>query len=162
MKNGNYYLKRDNLTGEVIYLDYEKIKGYDLTPKTNIEDAIRVNKIIMVNPGLSEKLITKKIEIKIRYLLKKLQEFDEDPSGGDEGDVQNTLMDAEKLKVMLLNNYVKYLGNTYGALTLNKIQTIINRLNEILIKKANIRNYYMENDGLYYLDEEEPKKGRGR
>ena len=63
---------------------------------------------------------------------------------------------------MLLNNYVKYLGNTYGALTLNKIQTIINRLNEILIKKANIRNYYMENDGLYYLDEEEPKKGRGR
>ena len=101
MKNGNYYLKRDNLSGEVIYLDYEKIKGYDLTPKTNIEDAIRVNKIIMVNPGLSEKLITKKIEIKIRYLLKKLQEFDEDPSGGDEGDVQNTLMDAEKLKVML-------------------------------------------------------------
>lgn len=162
MREGNYYLRRDSLTGEAVYIDYERIKGYDLTPKTNIEDAIRVNKIIMVNPSLSEKLIRKKIEIKIRYLVAKLEEFDSDPSGGDEGGIRDTLMDAERLKLTLLNNYKKYLGNTYGSLSLKKIQIIINELRTKLYDKVNMRKFYENSGELYYLEEEETKKGRGR
>ena len=113
MEKCNYYLYKDKHTGEVLYLEYEKLKGYPITPKTKIEDAISVSKIIFINPTLSEKLIRKKVEIKIRALLKKMDEIDEDPNGGDEGAIQATLMDAEKLKLNILNNYVKYLGNTY-------------------------------------------------
>lgn len=162
MHEGNYYLKRDSLTGEAVYIDYEKIEGYDITPKTNIEDAIRVNKIIMVNPSLSEKLIRKKVEIKLRYLIAKLEEFDSDPSGGDEGGIKNCIMDAEKLKVLLLNNYKKYLGNTYGSLALKKIQVIINQLSIKLYDKVNIQTTYSNPDELYYLEEEETKRGRRR
>ena len=61
MNKGNYYLRKDKLSGEILYLEYDKIEGYDITPKTKIEDAIKVNKIIFVNPSLSEKLIRKKI-----------------------------------------------------------------------------------------------------
>lgn len=160
MRKGNYYLHRDNLSGEILYLEYDKIKGYDITPKTKIEDAIRVNKIIFVNPSLSEKLIRKKIEIKVRSLVKKLEEFDDDPSGGDEGSIKNTLMDAERLKLMMLNNYRKYLGNTYGSLSMKKIQIITNQLRIKLYNKINQRRAY-END-LYYLDDDEPMRGRGR
>lgn len=229
MRKGNYYLKRDNLSGEILYLEYDKIKGYDITPKTNIEDAIRVNKIVFVNPSLSEKLIRKKVEIKIRYLIKNLEEFESDPSGGDEGAIRNSLMDAERLKVMLLNEYKRYLGNTYGSFSMKKVQIIINQLRIKLYDKVtqrriyesmnmnynpnyNHKNYqglnydFMNNlgmgkiekeitpkvdiikneenlsinkkphkktgikssmdmnmdDNLYYLDDEEPKRGRGR
>ena len=162
MNKGNYYLRKDNLSGEIVYIDYEMLKGYDITPKTNIEDAIKVNKIIFVNPSLSEKLIRKKVEIKIRALIAKLEEFETDPTGGDEDGIKHTLMDAERLKLSLLNNYKKYLGNTYGSLSLKKIQIIINQLRIKLYDKVNMRRFYENPSELYYLDQEETKKGRGR
>ena len=68
---------------EILYLEYDKIEGYDITPKTKIEDAIKVNKIVFVNPSLSEKLIKKKIDIKLRMFLNKLKEFDIDDEDSD-------------------------------------------------------------------------------
>ena len=153
MRRGNYYLHRDNLSGEILYLEYDKIKGYDITPKAKIGDAIKVNKIVFVNPSLSEKLIRKKIEIKIRYLLAKLEEIDNDPSGGDEGAIRATLMDAERLKLSILNNYRKYLGNTYGSFSIKKIQIIVNQLRIKLYNKVNQRRIFDNMEELYYLEE---------
>lgn len=167
MEKKNYYLHRNSKTGEILYLEYNKIDGYPITPKTEIENAIKVNKIVFVNPGLSEKLIRKKIEIKIRTLLAQLEKFDEDPTGGDEGEIRYSLMEAERLKLNILTKYVKYLGNTYGSFSIKKIQIIINQLRIKLYNTINQRNFYnqinqnIEND-LYYLDDEEQKKGRGR
>ena len=45
MEKGNYYLYRNQKSGEILYLEYDKIKGYPITPKTKIEDAIAVNKM---------------------------------------------------------------------------------------------------------------------
>lgn len=157
MNKLNYYLHKNNITNEVIYLEYDKLDGYPVTPKTNITDAIRVNKIIFVNPEFSEKIIRKKIEIKIRYLLRTLDEIDD----SDEGAIQNTILEAEKLRVDILNKYKKYLGNTYGELSMKKIQIVINQLRMKLFDSMTKRNYNLLND-LYYLDDEEPKRGRGR
>lgn len=157
MNKFNYYLHKDNKTGEVIYLEYDKIDGYPISPKAKLADAISVNKIIFVNPELSEKLIRKKIEIRIRYLLKALNEIDED----DDGAIKDTLMKAELLRVDMLNKYVKYLGHTYGEFSMKKIQIITNQLRMMLFENMNKRNSSYLND-LYYLDDEEPKKGRGR
>ena len=69
-------------------------------------------------------------------------------------------MDAERLKLMILNEYRKYLGNTYQSLTLKKIQIIINQLR---IKLYNIINDKRRTilDDLYYLEEDE-YRGRKR
>ncbi len=162
MENKNYYLHKNSRTGEILYLEYDKIKGYPITPKTHIEDAIEVSKIVLVNPTLSEKLTRKKVEIKIRYLLKKLEEFESDESGGEEGDIQATLMDAERLKLNIINNYIKYFGNTYGSFSIKKIQTIINQLRIKLYNKVNQRRMYEQMNQLYYLDEDVEERGRGR
>ena len=37
-------------------------------------------------------------------------------------------MIAEKLRMQIINNYVKYLGHTYESLTLKKIEIIIEQL----------------------------------
>ena len=159
MSKKNYYLKKDKKTGEVIYLEYDKIKGYNITPKSNIYDAITVNKIVFVNPSLSEKIIKKKISIKLKNLLKYLEDIDNSGSTDEDG-VRHSLMDAERLKLMILNEYRKYLGNTYQSLTLKKIQIIINQLR---IKLYNIINDKRRTilDDLYYLEEDE-YRGRKR
>ena len=159
MSKKNYYLKKDKKTGEVIYLEYDKIKGYNITPKSNIYDAITVNKIVFVNPSLSEKIIKKKISIKLKNLLKYLEDIDNSGSTDEDG-VRQSLMDSERLKLMILNEYRKYLGNTYQSLTLKKIQIIINQLR---IKLYNIINDKRRTilDDLYYLEEDE-YRGRKR
>ena len=156
----NYYLHKDSLTGEILYLEFDKIKGYPIAPKAKIIDAIEVNKIVFVNPGLSEKLIKKKIEIKIRYLLRTLDELNDDTGDNDDA-IKNTLMKAEQLRMDIINKYIKYLGNTYWELSIKKIGIVINQLRMKLFDNMNRRNYSPINE-LYYLDDEEPKRGRGR
>ena len=130
---------------------------FNFLPKTKKEDAIEVNKIVIVSPKLSEKIIKKKIEHKIAHLFKLLEEISES-GGNDEGTIRNTLMDAERLKLMIINNYIKYLGNTYASLTLKKIEVIINELRIGLYKshQKELVNYYVNN----YEEEFEEKKGR--
>ncbi len=157
MNNKNFYIEKNKKTNETVYIEYDKIKGYKITPKTKKEDAIEVNKIVIVSPTLSEKIIKKKIEHKIAYLFKLLEEISES-GGDDEGIIKKTLMDAERLKLMIINNYVKYLGNTYASLTLKKMELIINELRIGLYKshQKGIINYYFNN----YEEKEEEKKGR--
>ena len=157
----NYYLHKNKKTGEIVYFEYEKIKGYPITPKTKIEDAIEVSKIMFVNPSLKEKLLKKKVEIKIRYLLKLLEIMDTE--GADEGTIKQSIIEAEKLRVNILNRYIKYFGNTFGSYSIKKINIILNQL-KIRLYNLNMQNRIMSmyNNDLYYLDEEEPLKGRGR
>lgn len=157
MSNKNFYIEKNNQTNETVYIEYDKMKGYKITPKTKKEDAIEVNKIVIVSPRLSEKIIKKKIEHKMAYLFKLLEEISES-GGNDEGIIKKTLMDAERLKLMIINNYVKYLGNTYASLTLKKIELIINELRIGLYKsnQKELVNYYVNN----YEEEVEEKKGR--
>ena len=155
----NYYLHKDSKTGEILYLEYDKIKGYPITPKTKIDDAIEVNKIILVNPSLKDKMIKKKVEIKIKYLLRFLEIAEE--GGASDGAIQNTIMESERLKINILNRYVHYLGNEYGSLCMKQIQLIINKLKVHLLQNRFKASYLGMRPDLYY-QVDDVKKGRGR
>ncbi len=162
----NYFISKDNKTGEVVYLEYNK-NGYKVTPKTKKKDAIEVNKIIFVSPTLTEKLLKKKINSKISKLLLELNTFyDEDNSDPDsEGiRVRNQLTDAERLKINLINNYKKYLDGNYTSLTLKKIQIIIDgyqsRMNAIINKKQ--KELFIQMMSRQNTVEEDTKRGKGR
>lgn len=127
MDKRSYSISRDEKSSENVYFEYDKIDGYQVNPKVKKKDSIEVSKIVFVNDSMSEKIIRRKIDKRIDSLLlnlKMIEETDED----DEDGIRNSLMDAEKLKVQIINNYIKYLGHTYGSLTLKKIQIIINQL----------------------------------
>ena len=139
-ENKNFFLEKDKNTKETIYIEYKNIDGYKIKPKTKKEDAIEVTKIVFASPTLAEKIIKKKIDKKIAYLLNILDSLDEDNS--DSGDViRNSLVEAERLKLMIISTYVKYLGNTYQSLTLKKIQIIINELRLKLYMLKDSNNY---------------------
>lgn len=159
----NYYISKDNKTGEIVYLEYDK-NGYKITPKKNKKDTIEVNKIVFVSPTLTEKLIKKKIERKIEKLLYELNKIDIDDESSDEGNttmIRNMLEESEKLRINIINNYKKYLGNSYSTLTLKKMQIITEgyraKLGIILERNT---NRILTN--LINQDIEETKKGKGR
>ena len=165
MKRKNYYLHKDLKTGEILYFEYDKIKGFPVTPKTKIEDAIDVHKIIFVNPTLQEKLLRKKVEVKLRGFYHLLEEFNDD--GGSRGEIQATIMQAEHLKLNILTRDVHYFGNTYANFSMSQLQMIVRQL-RVCLYQAMQREHYQSllkqqmTDDLYYLDEEQNEKGRGR
>ena len=160
MDKKNYSVSRVQNTGEVIYFEYDKVDGYRVNPKTKKEDTIGVSKIIFVNDDMSEKIIRRKIDKRIAYLLKQLKLIEQEDNP-DESGIKRSLMDAEKLKLQIINNYVKYLGHTYHGLTLKKIQIIINQLRYKLYTIRDIErenNLYFDNNLGY--GEREGRRGR--
>lgn len=162
----SYFISKDNKTGEVVYLEYNK-EGYKVTPRAKKKDAIEVNKIIFVSPTLTQKLIKKKINSKISKLLLELNTFYDEDSGDSNSEgirVRNQLMEAEKLKLNLINNYKKYLDGNYTGLTLKKLQIIIDgfnsRMNAIINKKQ--KELFIQMMSKENFIEEETKRGKGR
>ena len=60
--------------------------------------------------------------------MEQLRIIDEDDSGDNEGIIRKSLMEAEKFRLHIINEYIKYLGHTYGSLTLKKMEIIIEQL----------------------------------
>ena len=161
MDKRSYSISRDESTAESVLLEYDRLDGYKVSPKTKKKDAIEVSKIVFVNDSMSEKIIRKKIDKKIAYLLLQLKMIEENENP-DEGGIKRNLMDAEKLKLQIINNYVKYLGNTYQGLTLKKIQIIINQLRFKLYTIRDLereRNFFFGREEIEY-GEREGRRGR--
>jgi len=166
MDKRSYSISRDEKSSENVYFEYDKVDGYQVNPKVKKKDLIEVSKIVFVNDSMSEKIIRRKIDKRIESLLLDLKRIEES-DGDDEDGIRKSLMDAEKLRVQIINNYIKYLGNTYGSLTLKKIQIIVNQLRYKLymIKDMERQNmirdmFYHREDDVKEYGEREGRKGR--
>lgn len=155
----SYYVSKNKDKKEIVCFEIENVVGYELKPKVKNKDGIQVSKIVIVNPEFSEKIIRKKIDKKITYLLDQLKIIDQDDSGDNEGDIRRSLMDAEKLRLQILNKYIKYLGHTYGSLTMKKIQLITEQLRyKLYYIEVMKREMYLSQ----VSQEEEKESRRGR
>lgn len=161
----NYFISKDNKSGEIIYLEYDK-NGYKVTPKRKKEDAIEVNKIVFVSPSLTEKLLKKKIDNKLTKLLYELNAINidnEDNDSSNDGRIRDMLKEAERLKINIINNYKKYLGNTYSILSLKKLEIIIEGYRaKLYVIKERENEKLLLNMFNNSLAEEPSKKGKGR
>lgn len=155
----SYYVSKNKDKKEIVCFEIENVVGYELKPKVKNKDGIQVSKIVIVNPEFSEKIIRKKIDKKITYLLDQLKIIDQDDNGDNEGDIRRSLMDAEKLRLQILNKYIKYLGHTYGSLTMKKIQLITEQLRyKLYYIEVMKREMYLNQ----VSQEEEKESRRGR
>lgn len=161
-KNKLYYIEKNSETREMVYVDFDKVPFYEFSPKVKKEDAISVNKIVFVSPTMSEKLIKKRIEKKIEGYLKIIKYLDENEDTSS-GEIRKCLVDAERYKLKIIQEYVKYLGNTYASLTLEKMEVIIKKLRENLYleqSKERIINLLMTNSNNEEIIEERNHKRR--
>ena len=61
--NQKFLVVKNKDEKEIKYFEYDKVKGYNISPKNNVkfEDAINVNRMILINPSLIEKMVDKKV-----------------------------------------------------------------------------------------------------
>lgn len=162
----NYFISKDNQSGEIVYLEYNK-DGYKITPKAKKKDAIEVNKIIFVSPNLTKKLIKKKIDKKVEKLLYELNLINIDDDASDSGNtekIRDMLKEAEKLRFNIISTYKKYLGNSYCTLTLKKMQIIIEgyKAKLYVIKEREQTKMLYSMFSKIGVNEVPEKKGKGR
>lgn len=134
-----YFVVKDRNDMSITYFEYDKVEGYDLNPKNvKIKDAIDVNKMIVVNPSMIEKLAFKKVSSKfeklVRMLMYVLSENNDDETGETYREALNYIT---KLRLEVLTKYKNKLKE-------QDLETFIKKL-DILESEIKIRLNYMIN-----------------
>lgn len=151
MISKRYHIIKNREDKSITYFEYDKLDGYDLSPKKNakIEDAINVNKIVIINPSLANKVAKKKVDIKFKRLLKLLNIiFETDDETGSA--YHQGLDELERLRQELVDKYKKYLED-------DEFDTMDKKLG-ILEHELKVRLFYLEKD----LEFEMEKEGKSR
>lgn len=133
MKEKKFVVTKDHKTDAITYMEYEKIKGINFNPKSNVkfEDMINVDKMVIINDSFIKKIIDKKCKIKLESILRMLSIiFENEDESGDAMDI--ALDELEKFKSILRNKYKEYMEKQKYELMLKKIEILEN---EVKIRK---------------------------
>lgn len=132
-----YFVVKDRNDMSITYFEYDKVEGYDLNPKNvKIKDAIDVNKMIVVNPSMIEKLAFRKVSAKfeklVRMLMFVLSESNDDETGETYREALNYIT---KLRLEVLTKYKNKLKE-------EDLETMLKKL-DILETEVKLRLNYM-------------------
>ncbi len=121
-----YILIRSTLKGKI---EKEELKGYTINPKNNPKrtDVISVKNLKIIEESFSENVAKKNINKKLQQLLILMKKVLDTESDDDDFLV---LDEADRIKSLLLNEYVKVLGEDYRKSILKKIDYIVKEFNE--------------------------------
>ncbi len=104
-----YLIKKNDKTQEIVYLDYD-INGYIFKPNNKSTSSLTVNKVVVVNPSMIDKILT----IKFNSLFKRIAYqvyrivYDSDAS---EGDAMLVLDEVKRLKNIITHKYQQFLSD---------------------------------------------------
>ena len=131
-------------------MEYDKIDGYQITPKNNLKftDAINVKSMILINPSLIEKMVDIKARIRFNHQINLLAIIYEDDDTTGEG-LRLAHTEAEKFRMEIINKYKKYISD-------EKLELLENKL-AILEDELNLRMQY-----LLAANEELQREGKSR
>ncbi len=132
----NYLIKKNAKTNEIIYFDYN-LDGYTFNPKLDSDSYLNVNKVVIINPRLIDKILTIKFDAlfkKIAY--KTLRVVEADDAGED--DAKLVLDEVMRLRSIVLNKYQKFLSREKEELFLKKIRYLEN---ELRVKILMVKDY---------------------
>lgn len=151
MLDKRYHIIKNKDDKSITYFEYDKMEGYDLSPKKGIkiEDAINVQKVVIINPTLANKVAKKKIDLKFRKLVTLLNViFETDDETGSA--YHQGLDEVNRLRMELINKYKKYLQES-------EFDTMEKKLG-ILEHELKVRLYYLEQQ----YEKENIKEGKAR
>lgn len=143
--NNHYYICKKGDETEIVYLDYDKLKGFDFNPRNKVKyDGIIVNKMAIIKPSMIEKVLKKKIKRKLDLYLKLIIRFIESDDSDNGDTLREALNDLTRYKSIIQNKYKKYLDEKYLSILLKKIAILDYELNSKLISLEN--EYYEEKE----------------
>ena len=153
MINKRYLVVKNKEDKAITYFEYDKINGFDYSPKkgTKIEDAINVNKVVIINPTLANKVAKKKVDIKFKKLIQLLNiVFETDDETGTA--YREALDEVNRLRMEVINKYKKQLAE-------DEFETIEKKL-KILETELKVRLFYLEDSKNYTNEQEIGRRSR--
>lgn len=145
MSEKHYYINKKNPNKEIIFLDYDKLKGLDFSPRNIVKyDGIVVNKMIIIKPSMIEKVLKRKIKKKLDLYLKLIIKFIESNDSDNGESIREALNDLTRYKSIIAHKYRKYLDEKYLKLLIKKIALLEYELNS----KLQIYNDYVYEEEL--------------
>lgn len=153
-KEQRFLVVKNKDSKDIKYFEYDKLSGYNIkpNPKLKFQDAINVNRMILINPSLIEKMVDKKVKRKFDYLINLLSVVYENDDDTGEG-LRLALDEAEKFRMELINKYKQYIKEEKFELLLKKIA--------ILEDELFLRMQYIINRE-FYMEPEEKVEGKSR
>ena len=151
MLDKRYHIVKNRDDKTITYFEYDKMDGYDLSPKKGIKiaDAINVTKVVIINPSLANKVASKKLDLKFRKLVKLLNIiFETDDETGTA--YHQGLDEVNRLKMELINKYKKHLTDEEADLMEKKLG--------ILEHELKVRLHFLEQQ----MEYENVKEGKSR
>jgi hypothetical protein len=134
MSERHYYINKKDSSKEIIYLDFDKLKGFNFSPKNSMKyDGIVVNKMVIIKPSMIEKVLKKKIKKKLDLYLKLIIKFIESENGDNGESIREALNDLTRYKNIIAYKYRKYLDEKYLKLLIKKIAVLEYELNSKLL-----------------------------
>lgn len=123
--NQRFLVIKNKDSKTIKYFEYDKLDGYNIHPKQNVkfQNAINVNKMIIINPTLIEKLVDKKIKHKFNNLINLLSFVYENDDATSDG-LELALNETEKFRMELINKYKKYLSEEKQSLMEKKLEIL--------------------------------------
>ena len=124
-----FLVVKDKDDKTIKYFEYDKLQGYCVTPKKNVrfQDAINVDRMILINPTLIEKMIDKKVKRRFEYLINLISVVCESEDESGDG-YYLALNEAEKFRREIFNKYRNYLTEEKLQLLEKKIAILEDEL----------------------------------
>ena len=141
----SHSIKKENNNNEIVYINGE-LKGYDFNPKDSSNNNLKINQIVIVNPTLTDKILTIKFKQKYkRILMITLSILNGAIEDTTTGDIEIVLDEIAKMRDILLNKYKKFLKKEKERVFLEQLRGLENSLRAKLFE---IREYelYLNNE----------------
>ena len=120
-----FVIKKDAETDVITYMEYEKLKGLKMKPKrdANFEDMIKVDEVVVINPSLIEKLISKKCTRNFKKIVKMMSIIYDDDSDDDSG-YMLILDEIERFRNLIISKYKEYMEEKEYNTLLKKLNLL--------------------------------------
>lgn len=160
MFNNKYLIVKKKNDKAITYFEYDKMEGLSFQPKNNVKmfDGINVNKVVVINPSLINKISNKKLDLRFRKIIKLLSTIYETDEDSDEG-LNEVLNEVNRLKKELINKYKKYILEEEYEMYMKKIMIINEEIkNRLYYLQLNYRK--MKENNMVYEEKLENHKSR--
>ena len=149
----NCYQLYKNIAFNKIIIDYNKLNGFDITPKNSSRYGINVTKLDVIKGSFIHQILKKRIKRKLELYLKFIVNYMDD--GDDDGASLNQILDdLKRYKQILQYRYSKYLKE-------KQTETLLKKL-DLIERELSIKVFIIEEKEKAYENEDEITNSRRR
>lgn len=140
MKSIKYLLYKDKVNKDIVYVEYAKEQKFEVKPKNAIDSYMDVDKLVIISPNFTKKIINKRVDNKLDFLINELVDLMEDDDSDDEK-ISLLIEECESFKMICISKYMAHLTSDELKEIFSKVDLIYDKLKDINLEKSSRFNF---------------------